>query len=320
MGLVAALAMGGAACNGGGTTDTGPADTGPADSGAPCDDSGLVPMPGVDAGACYRAQPCDMNPFCPNVVTNDPMHPQFLIQQIDVSQPASLTSPALRHILNGALVSGSFGWGIKLDLTTNMITTGSLQPGVMPQNGTGLFNSTFSFINGTASDAGAANRWDPVMSSVTLMGDTFSTGMISLITTPVYDSANPGSVLTELPLRDARMHDVVMTSMRNCIGQALGNHPFSSCVDGRWITSGNPDGGMGTPSGVLEANITIADAMNVQITQLSTTLCNLLAGSMCDSTPQAMWMHPPDSMSGTTTMNNAWHLVAYFAAVSTHIN
>src|SRR4051812_29126268 len=113
-------------CSGGGTDDGGTdaaTDMG-TDSSAPCD--GFVPQD-MDASmpTCYRAATCDNSAFCPSQVTNDPMHPKFVIAQIDVLTPAVLgPRMPVGSILNNAIVQGKFFWGIDLDLTANTIRTG----------------------------------------------------------------------------------------------------------------------------------------------------------------------------------------------------
>lgn len=58
------------------------------------------------------------------------------------------------------------------------------------------------------------------------------------------------------------------------------------------------DGAM-VPYGRLEAVITATAARGVRVESLMTTLCDLLAGSNIETTPQAMWTRQPAAMAGT---------------------
>lgn len=279
-----------------------------------------------DAGNCYRVTRCDNQPFCPAQVTNDPMRPSFIIQQIDIEAPASLAStPTMPNpvagVLNTALTNGTFFWGISFDFsgTSGMIRTGSMQQDVMPELGYGYLRATFHYMNGGAPMPGDPNRWNPVTGTVTLDGEVASSETIAQLVVPVYSPDPPpdgGSreILTELPFRNARMHSVHFTEMRNCIG--LAKPQYNSCLsNNRWNTQ---DSAM-MPSGVVEADVTIEDARNVAIPSLMTNLCNIIAGADCAMVPQDQWPTQPDRTVPPSTTPNAWHLRARFAAVAARI-
>ncbi|MEI8258219.1 MAG: hypothetical protein WCJ30_21280, partial [Deltaproteobacteria bacterium] len=129
------------------------------------------------------------------------------------------------------------------------------------------------------------------------------------------NDAGVAGLLAELPLRNTRMHDVVMTSGRNCIG--LSKPQYVSCLNGRWNTA---DPTTMTPSGVLEADVTVADADAIIVVDLPgpPTLCALVAGTGandCASVPQANWRTPPE----TTAAGPGWHLVANFSGYSANV-
>jgi hypothetical protein len=299
-----------------------PADNQPTDAvsegGGGGDGGSCMDTPAGDGGNCYRQTRCDMQPFCPNLVTNSAMAPNFVITQIDLTRPASLasTSPVGR-LLNTAIVGGTAFWGISLNITSataGTIRTGALQQGPMPGLGTGFYNSTFHYFNGMAPMPGAATRWDPVMGNIMLMGETFSSDTIASMTIPLYNDADH-SLLAELPLRNAHMRNVTLTSMRNCIG--LANPAFNSCLsNNRWNTT-DPTTMM--PAGILEGDMTVEDARSVTIPSLSTNLCSVIAGADCTMvTDPTMWQNPPDTMVNGTT-NNAWHISGAFTAVAATI-
>jgi hypothetical protein len=277
----------------------------------------------LDSGSCvgYVARSCDGRPFCPAQIMNDAIRPNFRITQIDVQRPASLQPQRpIGRVLNTAIAKGTFFWGISIDLMANTIRTGTLAQGPMDEPGYGLLRATFRYTMGgaPAGDAGLSpNRWDPVMGTLTVTGNTFSTNEIALITVPVYSDDGLGTLLAELPLRNARMHDVRMSQDRGCIGLAgltrLGG-TYSTCLAGQWNTTDE----MMVPYGVLEADLTVEDARRVYVESLMNNLCFFIAGSDC-SMPPSMWTNPPDVRVGGATENNAWHLVANFSAVAARI-
>jgi len=274
--------------------------------------------PAGDGGNCYRQNRCDMQPFCPAQVMNSQTAPNFVITEIDLTTPASLSAMSpVGRLLNTGIVGGTAFWGISLNIssaTGGTIRTGPLQPGPTPALGVGFLTSTFHYFSGGAPTPGDANRWDPVMGNFTLMGETFSTDTIALMTIPLYNDADH-TVLAELPLRNAHMRNVSMTAMRNCIG--LAKPAFNSCLSNmRWNTT---DPTTMTPAGILEGDMTVMDAMSVVIPSLSTNLCSVIAGRDC-AMPQSTWTNQPDSMVNGSTTPNAWHISGAFTAVAATIN
>ncbi len=284
------------------------------DSSVSCTDGFVTPDPTMDSGVCHNVTSCDMNPFCPSLTVNNPMRPQFVISQIDISTPEVLApNQPVGRILNDAIVQGKFFWGISVDVAAHTMRTGTMLTDMPQQSNAGYLTNQFRFLSGTA-PGGMPNRWDPVQADITITGDTFSTSVtpIPLVTVPIYgppNDAGVASLLAELPLRNTRMHDVVMTSNRNCIG--LAKYQFRSCLSGRWNTS---DPAM-VPYGVLEADVTVADAESIIVVDLPgmPTLCSLVGGtgaSNCASVPdRSMWRTPPV----TTPAGDGWHLMANFA-------
>lgn len=320
MALVGAVGIGSllAGCGGGGNTDGGDMDASDMGASTPCADGFVPPDPDAAVTTCYRATTCDGGAFCPAVVQNNPMRPIFRITQLAPRRPATLATPALTAVLNPAIAQGRFGWGIVLDLTAMTIRTGALQPGVMPQMGTGLLGATFQFYNGNAlmldGGAGSPTRWDPIMGSITVMGDNVSTPMpVGQITVPAFDEMT-GALLTELPIRNARLTSVRMTSDHNCIG--LGRATFNSCQASAWVML---DPTM-MPYGTIEGDLSVDDAMNVTVQNLGQLYQILVGGAPCVANPMGMGCTPPDTAIGGSTTPNAWHLVSDFTAVSANIS
>lgn len=291
----------------------------PADASTPTDtpaaDTPAADAPPSDAmGACFT-QDTSM-PVCPSahVAQPDMMHANFRITHIKITSPAALASPILGNVVNGAIHTGGFLWGISYDLAGNMIRTGALNGQMLTRGtvGQGLIDATFHYFAGNApAMGGAATRWDPVNTTATTMGDRVSSGMImGTVRLPIFD--NTGALLTELPLENARLVNVQLTGDRGCIGLGqLSGGRFNECQS-NWQTA---DGAM-MPYGRIEAVITASAARQVQVSSLMTTLCNLLAGSNCETTPMGMWTRQPDAMVGPEP---GYNLVTEFAAISARI-
>lgn len=281
-------------------------------------DTGDTSVPGDDGSTttpmCFTQE--GSAALCPSaaVTQSNLMQPNFRVTHIKITAPAALASPILGNTVNGAIHSGGFLWGITFDLTGNMVRTGALNSQMITRGtvGQGLLDGTFQYYSGNAPAAGgAATRWDPVTSTLTASADRVSTGTImGTVRLPIYDTS--GALLTELPLQNASMTMVNLTADRKCIGLgALSGGRFNECTS-NWQTA---DTAM-APYGRLSAVITVAAARQVQVSPLMTTLCNLLAGSNCETTPQAMWMRQPDAMAGTEP---GYTLTTEFAAVSANI-
>lgn len=167
---------------------------------------------------------------------------------------------------------------------------------------------------------GAADRWNPLDVAAMITGDTVSSVVTPLITIPVYDTNMRANLLTELPLRNARIRDMRLTANRNCIGTAMemGALGFNSCgpLTNNWRTTEN-----GMPAGVLEAVITVADAKRIQVVSLNMPLCTLIAGGACTDAmgmaiDPAMFTVPANAM---VDGQPGWRVEANVAAVAARI-
>jgi hypothetical protein len=308
----------------------------PSGDAAACNEFGarVTPYQNPDMGCDgFQATPCmeGDREFCPRFRNNDMNSPKFVLTQIDIYQPSSLLpNSAVGRLLNTSVRNAAFSWGVALDLTANTIRTGTIRQPVVRRVGSGYYAETLNFVMNEAPVMGmlAADRWNPVTAPVTVMGNTVGmpAGMtVPLITIPVYDETDRTMLLTELPLRDARISDLRLTANRNCIGTAFAM--FNSCgpSNNRWYTSSD-NTVMGTPNGVLEAKLTFEDTLNIQVVSLNMPLCNIIGRSPCRDAMTNMPVNPatltvpPD----TTVMVNgmakpAWTLRAYIAGVAANI-
>ncbi len=288
-------------------------DTPPADA-PPVGDGGGGDASDGGGTACYTQE--GAAPVCPTpaIAQPDAMRPTFRVTHIRITAPAALTSAILQNTVNDAIHRGNFLWGITFDLGMNMVRTGALNTQMITRGmvGQGLIDGQFRYYTGDApAMGGAGNRWDPVSTTTMTMGDRVTTGtLMGTVRLPIFDTS--GALLTELPLENATMRNVLLAGDRKCIGagQVTGGR-FNECSS-NWQTSD----AMMMPYGTIDAVITAAAARTVRVSALNTTLCNLLAASDCDTVPQAMWMRQPDAMAGGMP---GYRLTTEFAAVSARI-
>ncbi len=313
----------------------------PADSGVPSDTGG-----GADTGVCTptpvadptpnmtscSAPPvdggpvpyfqCTTDPICPRGrFMNNAMRPGFRLTYIKITQPAALASAAILSTINPTLQRGTFLWGLSFDLTAGTYRTGALNPAPSAlQRGTigrGLLDGRYAFYNDNAPAAmGMAGRYNPVSGMATLTGDRAATAMSStVVNIPIFSDETATSVLTTLPLTNLRLSNIQITADRGCIGLA-------SLVSGRFDECRSPwrteDEAM-MPYGQIDADITVADARNVRIDPLQTTLCNYITGVDCTMVTDLS--NRPEGQRPDTMVNGmpAFHLTASFSAVSANI-
>jgi hypothetical protein len=309
-----------AACGSDNTNNTTPdaattSDATPADGTMP-DGSMTADASPADASmmtGCYNEM--SAMPVCPRpaIMHADAMRPSFRVAHIRITAPAALSSAILLNTVNNAIHSGNFLWGITFDLGMNMVRTGALNTMTIMRGsvGQGLIDGTFQYYSGNApAMGGAANRWDPMTSSLMVMGDRVTSGtFMGTVRLPIFDAS--GALLTELPLENATMRNVQLAGDRRCIGALLPSGGRINECTGNWETNRDM-----MPHGIIEAVITVSAARMVRVSALNTTLCNLLAGVDCDNTPQMMWRNQPDAMVGGMP---GYRLTTEFAAISARI-
>ncbi len=241
----------------------------------------------MTVGGCYVEEAA--TPVCPAVRgVVEAARTTFRVTQLDVRSPASLASPILLNVINGAVRNGNFLWGMSFEAGASTFRTGPLAVATRGAVGQGLLDGAFRFTaSNTGSFSTAGNR----------VTTTAVTGTVRL---PIFDAS--GAMLTELPLDNVRVTATLATD-RGCVGQGrVAGGRFNECTSA-WATT----------DGQLNAAITVSAARTVNVSSLMTTLCNLLAGANCASAPQSSWPRQPD-----TTVNGqaAYSLTADFAATA----
>jgi hypothetical protein len=221
--------------------------------------------------------PCNGSSACLAIADNTGKTTQdFRIRKLNVTAPTAL---ALRFIQAGVIDKGinlkgcgeggdgSFSWLIRMDTTSNKVTTGGAPPTDDP------FGTGYCFVNATLS--GLAVK--PVTINVTQQADgSYTSDVIDKLYVPIYVHGDPANVVV-LPLSKSKVQGVTIKDS-NCIGQynptGVGSpDPTGICLDQdpsscqRWHTAGS-----------LGGFITLKEAEAVQVVDLGKTLCVLLTG------------------------------------------
>jgi hypothetical protein len=208
------------------------------------------------------------------------------------------------NVINDAMHRGGFLWGLRIDTSRNTIETGALGTTMCGTLGIGLLDARYRFYQNNAPSPGAVDRWNSVTMASRTSGSSLVGGPAATsVTLPIFDAS--GALLTEFPLCAPTL-TATLSSARGCIslGDVSGGR-FDECTS-NWATAPG-----------VSAIVTVSAARRVQVTALRTTLCNLLAGTNCETMPEERWMQPPDTMG---CGERGWSLQAQFAAVSAQID
>jgi hypothetical protein len=271
--------------------------------------------PPVDGGPVPYFQ-CTTDPICPhNRYMNNVMRPGYRLTYIKITQPAALASAAILSTVNPTLQRGTFLWGLQLDLAANTFRTGGLNPMYTHgSTGVGLMDGQFAFFNNNGPGA-TPNRYNPVSGAVTVTGTRATTATVtSTVNIPIFSDEAGTMLLTQLPMDNARISNVLLTPDRGCIGGGLAAGGRYTETTSRWLTEDSCD----QPYGVVDADITVENAKMVSVTigGNPTPLCNIISGANCMTDPQSGWARQPDTMVNGMP---AYHLRANFAAISANI-
>jgi len=192
--------------------------------------------------------------------------------ELDVTKPSVLSMGIIGEVVGGAVQlsemacnltgSGLFTWLLQFDTSMGTLTTGGAKPVTDPTMG-------YSFDTDTMQGFSLA----PVVLNVKPDSTgKFSTTMGKDLIVPIFLDTMGDVVL--LPLKSATIQMGQLTDGNNCIGSynAATLDPGNSCQPGAGMTAF-------TDGAKLNGYITLADADNVVIAQLSESLCVLLSGN-----------------------------------------
>jgi hypothetical protein len=220
----------------------------------------------------------------------------FRLRKLNVTAPARLASEFVQtavidqgiNLKNvcGEGGDGTLNWLMRFDTSSGTLTTGGGPPSSDP------FHLGYCFAHETVGGLSVG----PVSATLTSAGGIYSTATIPKIDVPVYGPAN-GGVPIILPITNARLEGVTISSDGNCIGAynpsgvtapAAGS---MFCIDQapslcqRWHTAGS-----------LGGYITLQEAQQVYVPQQQETLCALLVYGLGATTPDC----PVDAAGNVT--------------------
>jgi hypothetical protein len=284
-------------------------DSGPVEavcfSGAPNPDELTLPC-------CYRESNADR-----------PDQPEFRVTNLQIDSPPALSNRAVLMILAGAVEDERFNWLLQATVDGTDVTV---------QTGYGEYDETtsvYNFVDGVAPTDGGGDpdRWNPITIEGTLDGDTFTAPPVAgSFTVPIFSETGDELDL-ELPLNSFEVISATFSEDRTCIGERTATRDTFGPTT--YATAGD-----------VRTYITRADAEISFVTQLNTTLCNLISGGTCTCPadnpdcvvePPAEWNTPPTAQcdadgvcvacdfdtEGDTC--NAWEILGSFAAAGVEI-
>lgn len=274
----------------GGTTGTG--GTGGQTS-SPCD-------PACDANAGITSE-------CVSIKDNkDSMKFGLRMSQLTISKPDALTAgknPVVAGIISKGVTmnlpdcnlngNGTFSWLLEFDLAAGKLKTGGAYPVDDPTAG-------YCFVNADLSGTTVA----PLVVDATPDADgKFSVEVGGDVVVPIFLTSKEDYVL--LPLSNAKMINVTLSTDQNCIGtyDAASLDPAAMCLPPAF-----------TNSATLDAYVTLENADAVPIASLKKTLCALLTG---EDDGDATMKHCKRDANNVITSKGDWCSTTDMAADAT---
>lgn len=260
---------------------------------------------------------------------------QGRFSQITVSKPQALSTEFVQNSVIDQGISlnqpqcfeggdGTFAWIFSLDPTTNKMKTGGGLPIANPADGT-----CFVTI------PGAALPIAPIEVDITVNGNSFSASGIN-VNVPIFLPGQGTNNPTILPLHEVEFEASFSDGNHNCVGKYNGEtlSYINTCQPD---TKTVPPERSWTSGGTIKGYITIEEADQVYVEQLSATLCVFLAGvsSEWNGKPgntcaaSAKWLlgeRPPGDWCSTTNSaadaacSDAYRLEGEFAASAFKVN
>lgn len=255
------------------------------------------------------------------------------LTSIQVTKPTQLAQQFIQRTIidNGVSLNqkdclesgeGTFTWLFEFDSTTNKLKTGGGLPITDPKAG-GCFVSLTDPIS-----------VGPIEVDVTITGSSFSASGID-VNVPIFLTPDSTANAIVLPLNDVDFSGSFNDDTHNCIGTYNGDEldPLNACGADYTV---NPPLRPWKNGGSLKGHITIAQADEVFVEELGSTLCVYLAGpdwkgpdpdNSCATS--AKWIageRPAGDWCSTTNAaadagcSDAWRLEGEFAAAGFKVN
>lgn len=197
----------------------------------------------------------------------------FRFRRLNIAAPAALSAPFIQNIVVNAGIDlddkacaesgkGLFSWIMRVDKSAQTILTGGAPPSSDPL-GAGFCFARFTTAQGTTVA--------PVTIPIETVGGTFKTTTLANVNIPIFLSEELSSAIV-LPIRDARIEGVTISSDGNCVGRFNAIALDPSCAEDRDLCP------KWTTAGALGGFITLEEADSVTILDLNNkSLCAFLA-------------------------------------------
>ncbi len=242
------------------------------------------------------------------------------IRRLNIATPEALASTFIQNTVVGSGIDlaeptcaengkGLFTWLLRVDKKAGSLVTGGAPPSSDPL-GQGFCFASFE-IGGTTVQ--------PITAKIELTGDTFKTLDRQNVNIPIFLSEQLASAII-LPIRDARIEGVTLSTDGNCVGAFNAAALDPSCTEDRSLCS------KWTTAGALGGFITLEEADGVKIRDLNNkSLCAFLAadsGLVCARDAQGKITYKGDycstDKSPGSCQDSVW-LAATFAASAAKI-
>jgi len=198
----------------------------------------------------------------------------FRMRRLNVAAPKALAQQFIQKTvvttnidLNarecGEKGKGLFTWLLRVDRQNNTLVTGGAPPSADP------FGVGYCFARFTTADKIVI---EPLQTGIVFQGDTFKSTDKKKLNVPIFLNGDVNNVVV-LPVTDVVIQGVALSEGGNCIGKLNPNALSSDCSDdpalcSKWQTAG-----------ALGGYITIEEADQVYIQDLSESLCVILTQS-----------------------------------------
>jgi hypothetical protein len=276
-----------------------------------------------DANPCAPTASCPaVEPACLGLIDNTGKSVFGLrIGEIDFSSPDAFAAGVVQTTIANAVElnlptcdlngTGQANWLLQLDTGQDRLSVGNALPVADPTQGY-VFDSTNP----------------PATSNIVPTGSTFTSGLISMVTLPIYENSSGSSILVNIPFRQVLVSGT-LSANQDCVGSynLAGLDPSNSCMGSPLFLSG----------GTLVGEISLEDADANIVSALNESLCVLLSGNSTtygdggspvhckrDSSTNAINFHGDWCLAtnngATTTCYDAVQVHATYAASSVKIN
>lgn len=250
---------------------------------------GGAPAPNSLLGTCYAPQGCQViseNKCLAKVDNTATTRKTLRMSQLRVRKPTKLAnklvqftivSPAVTQYDEGCLLrdaakGGLFNWLLDFDTEAKKLRTGGARSVENINEGYCFLNASFSGLS-----------VEPIEADMNLDAETgaFSTTTpIPRLTVPIFQTRAPDDVPILLPLLNAVIYDGVLSPDGNCIGRYRGDQ--GELTDGDCDTTSSQatsdESYRFVDGAFIEGAISLEEADQVKIIDISNSLCVLLSG------------------------------------------